>query len=160
MSMSHPPMPCFAAGWATLTHHRFVLNGLRHANEILGEKAFVEEEWRVIGEYVFDGEGGRHQAFYAPLHETTVLGEVVRPHERIKVEQSLKFSPAEAQKLWSLAGLTETDQWRHDNEYGRQLFLPSPELSHWCGGFPFQQSDGAFEPLPPRLCDTRDQSYE
>ena len=101
-----------------LTYPRFILNGLRHANEILGEQVFVEEEWRVVGEYVFDGEGGRHQAFFAPLRDTTVLGELVRPHDRIQVEQSLKYSPAEAQRLWSCAGMREAGQWRHDKEYG------------------------------------------
>lgn len=143
-----------------LTHARFILNGLRHANEILGETAFVEEEWRVIGEYVFDGEGGRHQAFYAPLRDTTVLGEVIRPHDRIRVEQSHKFSTAEAQKLWSLAGMTETEQWRHDDEYGKHTPTLPPTPSHGCGGFPFQQPGEPFEPLP-HVCVTRgtSQSY-
>ncbi|KAK0715633.1 C-type lectin protein [Lasiosphaeris hirsuta] len=107
---------------------RFILNGLRHANGILGEPAFVETDWRVIGEYVFDGEGGRHQAFYAPLHNTVVMGELVRPHERIQVEESLKYSSAEAQKLWNAAGMTETSQWRHGNEYGLHM-LTKPIMS-------------------------------
>jgi hypothetical protein len=150
--------PAFLCRWATLTLARFILNGLRHANEILGETAFVEEEWKVIGEYVFDGEGGRHQAFYAPLRDTTVLGEVIRSYDRIRVEQSHKFSTAEAQKLWSLAGMTETEQWRHDDEYGQYTFALPPSPSHGCGGFPFQKPDEPFEPATPRLCDTWDQS--
>ncbi|KAK3353194.1 C-type lectin protein [Lasiosphaeria hispida] len=108
--------------------HKFILNGLRHANEILGETAFVETDWRVIGEYVFDGEGGRHQAFYAPLHSTVVRGELVRPHERIQVEESLKYSAAEAQKLWNAAGMAETSQWRHGDEYGLHM-LTKPIMS-------------------------------
>jgi uncharacterized SAM-dependent methyltransferase len=94
------------------------LNGLRHANRVLGETAFIENDWRVIGEYVYDSQGGRHQAFYAPIRETTVQGELIRPHERIQVEQSLKYSPAEAQVLWQRAGVAEIRQWRHREEYG------------------------------------------
>lgn len=104
-----------------LTFSRFILNGLRHANRVLGETAFVEKDWRVIGEYVYDVEGGRHQAFYAPRRDTIVRGELIRPHERIHVEQSLKYSEAEAAELWKRAGMTEIGQWRHRDEYGEYL---------------------------------------
>jgi len=85
---------------------------------VLGETVFEEGDWRVIGEYVYDAEGGRHQAFYAPYRDTTVLGELVRPHERIQVEESLKWSPEETQKLWKAAGLAEIGKWMRGNEYG------------------------------------------
>jgi hypothetical protein len=67
----------------------------------------------VIGEYIFDGEGGRHQAFYSPIRNTVVMGELIRPHDRILVEQSLKYSPLEAEKLWSSAGMMEVGHWKH-----------------------------------------------
>ncbi|KAL2021332.1 hypothetical protein VTK56DRAFT_7303 [Thermocarpiscus australiensis] len=108
--------------------HEFILNGLRHANKVLGETAFVEGEWRVIGEYVFDAEGGRHQAFYSPVRDTTVMGELIRPHDRIQVEQSLKYSPAEARELWKRAGMTELAQWRHNDEYALHL-LAKPRMT-------------------------------
>ncbi len=100
---------------------RFVLNGLTHANEVLGQDVFREEDWRVIGEYVFDEEGGRHQAFYSPLRDTFVLGELVRPHDRVQVEQSLKYSEKEAVTMWSHAGMREIGQWKHGNEYGESI---------------------------------------
>jgi hypothetical protein len=149
-----------------LNDYRFILNGLRHANEILGKTAFVEEGWKVIGEYVFDGEGGRHQAFYAPLRDTVVLGELIRPHERIKVEQSLKYAEQEARWLWNQAGLTEIGQWRHEDEYGKWPCPVSLTVglalwnSGWPGCFPFQQSDQAFHRSTPRFSDTWDQSYD
>ncbi|KAK3368897.1 C-type lectin protein [Lasiosphaeria ovina] len=109
--------------------HEFVLNGLSHANKVLGQNVFVEADWRVIGEYVYDGEGGRHQAFYSPLRDTTVMGELIRPHDRIRVEQSLKYSRDEAQKLWGLAGMAETGHWRHGrDEYGLHM-LTKPRMS-------------------------------
>ncbi|KAL2153030.1 hypothetical protein VTH82DRAFT_4185 [Thermothelomyces myriococcoides] len=108
--------------------HKFILNGLRHANKILGEEVFVEKDWRVIGEYVHDAEGGRHQAFYAPVRETIVMGERIRPHERIQVEQSLKYSAAEAEELWRQAGMIEIAQWRHFKEYGLHM-LARPRMA-------------------------------
>jgi len=72
---------------------------------------------------VYDAQGGRHQAFYAPMRDTIVMGERIQPHERIQVEQSLKYSAAEAEELWKLAGMTEIAQWRHLKEYGQCLFV-------------------------------------
>ena len=93
------------------------------------------KDWRVVGEYVFDGEGGRHQAFYSPVRNVTVLGERIKPHERIQVERSLKYSQAGAERLWSAAGMKETHQGTHAQEYGefdppgkpgRPSFSPNP----------------------------------
>ncbi|KAK4241955.1 hypothetical protein C8A03DRAFT_11784 [Achaetomium macrosporum] len=108
--------------------HEFILNGLRHANRVLGETAFIENDWRVIGEYIYDSEGGRHQAFYSPIRDTTVRGELIRLHERIQVEQSLKYSPAEAEVLWKRAGVVEIGQWRHSEEYGLHM-LAKPKMA-------------------------------
>jgi hypothetical protein len=47
------------------------------------------------------------------------MGELIRPHDRIQVEQSLKYSKGEAEKLWELAGMVEIGQWKHQgDEYG------------------------------------------
>lgn len=97
---------------------RFIINGLMNANDILGEEAFKIQDWRVIGEYVYDDEGGRHQAFYSPVRDVTVLGETIKAQERIQVEQSLKYSLPGANKLWNTAGLVEVNQWMLDQEYG------------------------------------------
>ncbi|KAI1142131.1 C-type lectin protein [Hypoxylon sp. FL0543] len=111
------------------TTHRFILNGLVHANEILGYKAFDLDDWQVIGEYVYDNEGGRHQAFYSPLCDTVVLGETIRAHERVQVEQSLKYSKEGCSNLWRSAGLIEADRWMTDDEdYGLHL-LTKPNMS-------------------------------
>ncbi|KAK8028756.1 hypothetical protein PG991_005812 [Apiospora marii] len=105
--------------------HQFILNGLRHANEVLGSEEFKLEDWEVIGEYVYDNEGGRHQAFYSPVRNTTVLGETIKAHERIQVEQSLKYSKDGMQNLWRAAGVVESDKWMVEgDEYG-ELLIPS-----------------------------------
>ncbi|KAF9881705.1 duf323 domain protein [Colletotrichum karsti] len=101
--------------------HQFILNGLANANEILGEEAFKLADWEVIGEYVYDDEGGRHQAFYSPVRDTRVMGTLIKQHERIQVEQSLKYSQRGAENLWNMAGLIETARWMKGEEHGLHL---------------------------------------
>ncbi|KAK0621601.1 hypothetical protein B0T17DRAFT_618029 [Bombardia bombarda] len=108
--------------------HEFVLNGLRHANEVLGETTFNEKDWKVIGEYVYDTEGGRHQAFYSPVRDTIVMGELIRSHDRVQVEQSVKYSADESKILWSRSGMAEIGQWRHSKEYGVHM-ITKPKMS-------------------------------
>lgn len=131
----------------SLTHsHRFILNGLVNANQILGEEVFKLADWIAVGEYVYDKEGGRHQAFYSPVRNVAVFGETVRADERIQVEQSLKYSQAEAKKLWNTASLKEVDQWMLGQEYGKCtptfllhpiiLFTPGSTIRHFT--FPSQ----------------------
>lgn len=98
--------------------HRFILNGLANANSILGKEVFKLDEWRAIGEYVYDEEGGRHQAFYSPVKDVVIFGETIQAYSRIQVEQSLKYSQAEAKRLWNTANLREVDQWMLGQEYG------------------------------------------
>lgn len=120
---------CFLTLTCRLRHaHSFILNGLVNANQILGEEAFNMQDWRVIGEYVYDDEGGRHQAFYSPTRDVVVLGETIKANERIQVEQSLKYSQAAATRLWSLAGMTTADRWTLGQEYGE--FTTTSELYH------------------------------
>ncbi|KAJ3519183.1 hypothetical protein NM208_g14225 [Fusarium decemcellulare] len=105
--------------------HQFILNGLANANDLFGEEVFKVDEWRVIGEYVYDHEGGRHQAFVAPVHPTDVLGSRVMPHERIEIEQSLKYSDQEKAELWAVSGLTEMGRWSREDEYGLHMLQKS-----------------------------------
>ncbi|KAJ2972294.1 hypothetical protein NUW58_g9215 [Xylaria curta] len=107
--------------------HEFILNGLQHANEILGEPVFRLEDWRVIGEYVYDNEGGRHRAFYSPVRDTVVMGETIKAHERIQVEQSFKYSKEACDSLWKSAGVLETGRWMTDDQdYGLHLLIKNP----------------------------------
>ncbi|RYP58026.1 hypothetical protein DL771_011362 [Monosporascus sp. 5C6A] len=117
--------------------HQFILNGLRHANDVLGEQAFNLDDWKVIGEYVYDEEGGRHQAFCAPKRDIVVMGETIKAHERIQIEQSLKYSAEDRETLWNAAGLTEIERWTtEDGDYGGPSQYASsyiPSLKDWDG---------------------------
>ncbi|RYP90886.1 hypothetical protein DL770_003024 [Monosporascus sp. CRB-9-2] len=117
--------------------HQFILNGLRHANDVLGEQVFNLDDWKVIGEYIYDEEGGRHQAFYAPKRDIVVMGEAIKAHERIQIEQSLKYSAEDRENLWNAAGLTEIERWTtEDGDYGGPSQYASsyiPSLKDWEG---------------------------
>lgn len=108
-----------------LTKSRFILNGLGHANEIFNKEVFHLPDWKVIGEYVYDDEGGRHQAFVMPIRDVEVLGIPIKAFERVKIEQSLKYSPVGSEKLWKLAGFEEVYRWTKGDEYGK-FYLRSP----------------------------------
>lgn len=124
--------------------HQFILNGLRHANEVLEAEAFDLNDWQVIGEYVYDIEGGRHQAFYSPTRDVNILGETIKAHERIQVEQSLKYSEDGMKKLWAEAGVVETERWMtENNEYGLHLLTKPTTMP-----FSLERSQYAGSTLP------------
>ena len=78
--------------------HNFTMNGLKHANKILGHEAFKESQWEAVGEY--DEQGSRHRAFVVPKTDVTVEGVFVKKGERIQIEESNKYPLHEAEKLW------------------------------------------------------------
>lgn len=83
--------------------HDFVRNGLTHANAILGKEAFKQQDWEVIGEY--DEATGRHQAFYSAARDMDIEGVHFQAGERVRVEESNKYSAAQSSQLWQDAGL-------------------------------------------------------
>ena len=102
-----------------ITPQRFYENGLVHANKLLGENVFTIEDWNIIGEYVYDSEGARHQAFYAPKRDIHYKNICFKSQERIRVEQSWKFSVRDSEGLWSSSGLEEVQEWSLvSNAYG------------------------------------------
>jgi hypothetical protein len=76
------------------------------------------DDWAVIGEYVYDTLGGRHQALYSPVRDTWAMGQFIPAGERVFVERSVKYTKADAEKLWRDSGLVETERWTLGVEYG------------------------------------------
>lgn len=66
--------------------HEFTMNGLHHANRLLGYEAFEMNDWMAIGEY--DSKGMRHRAFVAPKRDVTVEGVHVKQGEKVRIEES------------------------------------------------------------------------
>lgn len=108
--------------------NRFILNGLVHANEILGKQLFNLDDWKVIGEYVFDVDGGRHQAFYSPKRDFDIQDIHFRAGERIQVEQSLKYSTEQAAQLWEKSRLNEVGRWSASSDSYSKCSCRSPIL--------------------------------
>jgi uncharacterized SAM-dependent methyltransferase len=97
--------------------HEFTLNGLKHANALMGTNAFNMEDWEAIGEY--DEKAGRHHAFVAPRKDVVIDDIPIKSGERIRIEESYKYSREEAKELWELAKLAENVIWANSKgDYG------------------------------------------
>lgn len=121
--------------------HQFILNGLKHANEVMGEQAFHPDDWEAIGEY--DREAGRHHAFVSPRKDVIVDGITIVKGERIRIEESYKYSRQEIMKLWDGAKLAENTVWANSSgDYGLHL-VTKPVFS-----FPTKPQEFAAKPVP------------
>lgn len=85
------------------TTRKFYLNGLGHANALIGNEAFKQGDWDVVGEY--NDKPERHQAFYVALANVVVDGAHIEAGERIGFEESYKYSIPQSSELWQNAGL-------------------------------------------------------
>ena len=109
--------------------HEFVLNGLVHANRLLGQEAFQLKDWKVIGEY--DANAGRHQAFYSPLRDVVVEGSLIKAGERVRIEESHKYSATQSTKLWQAAGMMPRAQFGDMlGEYRKRVLISNAYFSH------------------------------
>lgn len=69
----------------------------------MGSEVFKPDEWDAFGEFV--EESGYHRAFVTPLKDVEIDGVQIKKGERIRIEESWKFSAEEIQQLWNQAGL-------------------------------------------------------
>lgn len=104
----------------------FYMNGLAHANVVIGKEAFRPEDWDVVGEY--DKIEHRHQAFYTPLVNVTVEDVDIRVGERVRLEESYKYSNSQSADLWKAAGLAVQGVFGNSTDDYRKLHLRSPQL--------------------------------
>jgi EasF-like predicted methyltransferase len=95
---------------------RFIMTGLKNANNILGGNYFDLEEWEYLGEW--NAERGRHQAYYTPKSSVHLGGKLrgvtVKKGERVNIEYSYKFDDKDARFLWEEAGLADGAQWANE----------------------------------------------
>jgi EasF-like predicted methyltransferase len=104
----------------------FYLNGLVHANSQFGKEVFRLEDWDVIGEY--DEIEKRHQAFYTPLVDVTIEGVLIRAGERLRFEESYKYSRSQSADLWNHAGLAAQATYGNSTDDYRKASPSSPEF--------------------------------
>ena len=116
--------------------HEFILNGLTHANKLMGKEIFKGGEWKVVGE--FDKDAGRHQAFYSPIVDVVVedngCGVAIKAGEKIRAEESYKYSLLQSNELWQRAGMRERARFSNtSNDYRKSIHLFALMISF----FPF-----------------------
>lgn len=70
--------------------HQFTMNGLHHANRLLGREAFRPDDWEAIGEHDKDGE--RHRAFVVPRRDLQIEGVSLKQGEKVRIEESYKYN--------------------------------------------------------------------
>lgn len=129
--------------------HEFVRNGLTHANELLGKEAFSQADWEVIGEY--DVAAGRHQAFYVPLKDLGLDGISFVAGEKVRIEESYKYSEIQTEQLWEAAGLAAQSLFGdHTGQY-RKFCLPRVRMIRQAG-FGGLMHEHLFHRLPVFLC--------
>jgi formylglycine-generating enzyme required for sulfatase activity len=132
--------------------HEFILNGLKHANELMGKNAFNLEDWDVIGEY--DTQAGRHHAFVSPRKDVVVEGVHISKGERVRIEESYKYSRDEIVQLWEGAKLAEINMWPNSKgDYGKQNLYHSSRYAvlTYTSGLHFVSKPKVFFDVKPEI---------
>ncbi|KAF7348233.1 DUF323 domain-containing protein [Mycena sanguinolenta] len=95
---------------------KFIMNGLKGAGRALGdENLFDEENWEYVNNY--DVAERRHEAFFKAKRSHTVIVPSTKEtisfaqDEKVKIEQSLKFSDVDAYTLFAESGLRPIQRW-------------------------------------------------
>ncbi|KAL1863493.1 hypothetical protein Plec18170_000329 [Paecilomyces lecythidis] len=126
--------------------HKFYMNGLAHANVVLGTDAFKPGQWQIVSAY--DENEGRHRAFYSPTQDVSINGIKLRKGDKVIIEEAFKYSIEESEKLWRNAGLIPATAFgSSSDEYHIHMLSPGavsfptnvvqyaaqsiPDLSDW-----------------------------
>jgi len=89
----------------------FIRNGFRHSNSILGHEWYRDEDWDLSGE-IQDAPRMHQFVFVAnKAVRCRPLGIDFRPGEKVVCYEGFKYEPRTMQKQFSVAGLTQLDQW-------------------------------------------------
>lgn len=108
--------------------NRFILNGLTHANALLGYEAFQKQDWTTTGSW--NEESGCYERHLIPLKDVTFEQTCFRAGSKIFFSHSYKYSPSERTYLWEKSGLQERIQWAtKDGDYG--MYSDMNSLCFW-----------------------------
>ncbi|KIW86193.1 hypothetical protein Z517_01588 [Fonsecaea pedrosoi CBS 271.37] len=120
---------------------RFYRNGLTHANNILGYEAFRQDEWSIEGMY--DEKQRKHQASYVALKTIKNKDFFFEKGEKIHLEDAFKYSEADRDALWHIAGLIPQISYSNKtNDYFIHLLSPATI------NFPSKPAEFAASPVP------------
>ncbi|KAJ7439228.1 DUF323 domain-containing protein [Mycena latifolia] len=95
---------------------KFIMNGLKAAGKALGDDSlFDEENWEYVNNY--DTTTRRHEAFFKARRSHTVVVPSTKEKinflqdEKVKIEESFKFSETDAYTLFAEGGLRPIQRW-------------------------------------------------
>ncbi|GAM34851.1 sulfatase [Talaromyces pinophilus] len=120
---------------------RFYLNGLAHANQVLGYDAFKPDQWDI--DCLYDEVDGCHRAFYVPTQDVTINGISLREGEKIIFEEAYKYDAHEREELWRNAGLINVAALGNSHDNYHLNMLSSANIT-----FPTRPSEYAPNPVP------------
>jgi EasF-like predicted methyltransferase len=105
----------------------FYRNGLDHANILLGQQAFKQSEWDVVGRY--DDRENKHEASYIAQADVRIGKVRIAKGETLKLEDAYKYSETESDELWHAAGLVPQASYANqDHTYCR----PESSMNNRC----------------------------
>lgn len=107
---------------------QFYRNGLDHANGVLGYKAFKQNDWAVLGEYV--EEENKHLASYVALRDVEIDSVLIKEGERIPFEHAYKYTVEQSDSLWHDSALVPKAVYKDSTGNHSKLCIPlAPEFS-------------------------------
>ncbi|KAJ7078568.1 DUF323 domain-containing protein [Mycena belliarum] len=126
---------------------KFIMNGLKGAGKALGDETlFDEENWEYVNNY--DITDRRHEAFYQSKRAHTVVVPSTKENisflkdEKVKVEESFKYSETDAYTIFTEGGLRPVQRWTDSSARYSLWLLERPPFI-----FPLLAS--------PRACNTK-----
>jgi formylglycine-generating enzyme required for sulfatase activity len=104
---------------------RFEMNGLKHANAILGREILKDSDWQYKG--LVDEEGGFHEAAFQALRDVHIADDLqIDKDTLIRIERSYKYSIREALDLFDRSELGVVAQWKDSRDLYSLFLLSVP----------------------------------
>lgn len=107
--------------------HRFYLNGLVHANEVLGYEAFKLDQWTIDTSY--NETDGCHRAYYVPTQDVSINGIQLHKGDKVVFEEAYKYDVQERDHLWRRAGLINVAALGNATDDYRKSWQSSPHIN-------------------------------
>ncbi|KAK5995123.1 Ergothioneine biosynthesis protein 1 [Cladobotryum mycophilum] len=105
-------------------YRQFFLNGFEHANRLIGEKWFREEDWDFLAQ-LEDEPTTRHRFFFRAKQDITIhkLGRTISKGEELDWFDSHKYGEESVRLMCHKAGLSVVEVWQAPNSEFRQYLL-------------------------------------
>jgi EasF-like predicted methyltransferase len=97
-------------------NERFIRNILTHANRLLEQNVFQQEEWERRG--CWNDRLGRHEQYLVPRKDIYVGDHCLKAGQKMFVVASHKYDDQEVEELWRSAGLYQLKGWQTAEHYG------------------------------------------